>query len=216
MLLAEPYPTPPPGIPGMVTNYLTGLIPAGVIDTTVSAFFAAATLILAALGHNHARRQTWLSGWFSGPVSILTALVAASYGVSGLPDLVGVDPFARDPQTFVVDVAVALLAGAVVAGAAWPVAARYAARCGRPTSVAALREWARARRLHAGGAAAAGAVAGWIAGGPLLCVAGAVIGALFVATVEHLRGPGAQPEHPRPPGAPPRAPVPPVVSDEGW
>jgi len=215
MVLAEPYPTPPPGIPGMVTNYLTGLIPAGVIDGGIAALFAAVTLILAALAHNHARRQTWLGGWVSGPVSVITALIAANYGASGLPDLAGVDPFARDPQTLVIDVAVALLAGALVAVVAWPVAARYAARCGRPTSLAALREQARTQPLHAGGAAAAGAVAGWIALGPLLSVAGAVIGFLITATVEHLRGP-AVPEHLRRPPVPPHAPVPPAVSDEGW
>jgi len=218
MWLAEPYPTPPPGIPGMITGYLTGLIPAGVIDTTVAAFFAAVTVVLAALGYHHARRQTWLSGWVSGPVSIVTALIAASYGASGLPDLAGVDPSARAPQTFVVDATVALLAGAVVAGATWPVAAHLAAHRGSPITLADLRDWAQAQRLHAGGGAAVGAALAWIVLGPMLSVAGSVIGVLITGLIEHLRGP-AGPATPAPPAAPREhrvvpAPVPPPISDE--
>ncbi len=225
MVLAEPYPTPPPGIPSQVTGYLTGLIPPGVIDTGIAAFFAAATLILAALAHHHARRQTWLSGWFSGPVGILAAAIAVSYGVSGLPALAGVDSFARDPRSLFVDAAVALLAAALVAGAVWPVAVHVAAHRGSPINLVDLREWAQTQRLHSGGGAAAGAAVGWIVLDPLLCVVGAVFGFLLTATVEHLRATGISvppAEHPRPRAVQPEhraqhAPVPPaVVSDEDW
>lgn len=160
------------------------------------------TVLLAALAYHRARRETWLGGWLAGPVSIITALVAGSYGVSGLPNLVGVDSFARDPRALLVDAAVALLAAAVVAGAVWPVLAHVAAFRGRPITVADLRDWAQTQRLHAGGGAAAGAAAAWIVLGPLLCAAGAVLGALATAVVEHLRGPAipaARPEHRRPP-----------------
>ena len=215
-----PSPSPLSGIPDQVTGYLTGLIPAGLIDTGIAAFFTAATLVLAALAHHHDRRQAWLCGWLSGPAAIFTALIAASYGTSGLPNLFGVDPFARDPRSFAVDAAVTLLVAALVAGAAWPVAAHVAAHRGSPITLAALRNWALAERLHAGGGAAAGAAGGWIVLGPLLCVAGAVIGALATAVVEHLRRPVTPvppAEHLRPPAALPRAPVPPaVISDEDW
>ncbi len=155
MALSEPYPTSPPsptsGIPAQVAAYLDGLFPVGLVDTEICVFFATATLILAALGYHHARRGTWLSGWLSGPVSVITSLIAASYGVSGLPDLFGVDPFARDPRSLLVDVAVALLVAALVAGAATPVAVHVAAHRGSPITLVDLREWAQTRRLHAGG-----------------------------------------------------------------
>jgi len=220
MWLSEPYPTSPSRIQNQITAYLRGLVPPGLVDTGICAFFAVVTAILATLGYRHARRGKWLNGWLSGPSSVVTALIAASYGVSGMPALAGVDPAARDPRTLLVDAGVALLAGALLAGAAWPVAMHAAAHLGCPISVQNLREWVLSERLHAGGGAAAGAAVGWIVLGPLTCVAGAVIGLLITATVEHLRGPAipsTQPEHPGPPVAPPHAPVsPPVVSDEGW
>ena len=222
MNLAEPYPTSPSptsGIQDQVTGYLTGLIPVGLVDTGIGATFTVMTMILAVLAHHHARRQTWLGGTVFGPAAIFTALIAASYGTSGLPNLVGVDSFSRDPRSLLVDAVVALLVAALVAGAATPVAVHVAAHRGSPINLADLRNWALAERLHSGGGAAAGAAVGWIMLGPLLCVAGAVIGLLVTAVVEHLRAPvipAAQPEQRRPPVVPPHAPVPPVVSDEGW
>jgi len=222
MHLAEPYPSSPSGssIQDQVTSYLSGLVPPGLIDSGICVFFTVTTVILAALGYHHARRGKWLSGWLSGPSAVLTSLIAASYGVTGLPNLLGVDSFARDPRSLAVDAAVALLVAALVAGAAWPVAAHVAAYRGRPINLVALREWAQTQRLHAGGGAAAGAAVVWIVLGPLTCVVGAVLGLLITATVEHLRGPAipsTQPEHPGPPVVPPHAPVSPaVVSDEGW
>jgi len=220
MNLTEPYPTSPSGsnIRDQITSYLSGLVPAGLIDTGIAAAFTIATLILAALGYRHARRQTWLSGWLSGPVAVLTALLAASYGVSGLPSLVGVDPLSRDPKSLLAAVVVALLAGALVSGAAWPVAAHASAYRGSPTTLADLKDWAlQGDRLYAGGGAAAGAALGWIVLGPLLSAAGAVIGLLVTAVVVTLRAPAipaARPEHPRPPAAPPEQPRPPVVPQE--
>jgi len=227
MNLAEPYPSSPSGgsIQDQITGYLSGLVPPGLIDSGVAAFFAVVTLALAALGYHHARRGKWLSGWLSGPSAVLTALIAASYGVTGIPNLVGVDPFSRDPKSLLVAVVVALLAAALVAGAAGPVAAHASAYRGSPITPTDLREWVlQGDRLHAHGGAAAGAAVGWIVLGPLLCVAGAVIGLLITAVVVTLREPAApvaRPEHPRPPVVPqvhrpPSAPAPPVVSDEDW
>lgn len=227
MNLTEPYPTSPSGIQNQITSYLSGLVPAGAVDTGIAAVLTIATLILAALGYRHARRQKWLNGWLSGPVAVLTALIAASYGTSGLPALLGVDPSSSDPKSLFVAVVVALLAGALVAGAAWPVAAHASAYRGSPTTLADLKEWIlQGDRLYAGGGAAAGAAPAWIVLGPLTCVAGAVIGVLATVTVVTLRAPAipagrpaptqppaAQPEH-RPQSAP--APVPPTVSDEDW
>lgn len=221
MVLAEPYPTSPSGIQDQVTSYLSGLVPPGLIDSGICAFFTVVTVILAALGYRHANRQTWLSGWLSGPVAVLTALIAASYGVSGLPSLVGVDPSSRDPKSLAVAVVVALLAGALVAGAAWPVAVHASAYRGSPVTLPDLREWALEERLHSGGGAAAGAAVGWIVLGPLTCVAGAVLGLLVAVTVVTLREPAVRPAPTQPPAAPqehrpPAAPVPPAVSDEDW
>jgi hypothetical protein len=228
MWLSEPYPTSPSGgsIQDQVTAYLSGLVPPDLVDTGISAFFTVTTVILAALGYHHFRRGKWLSGWLSGPSAVLSSLIAARYGVSGLPALFGVDPFSRDPKSLFAAVVVALLAAVLVAGAAWPVAAHASAYRGSPITPLDLREWAQAERLHAGGGAAAGAAVGWIAFDPLLCVAGAVIGLLVTAVVVTLRGtaarsaptqpPAAQPEHRRPPVVPPTAHQPPVVSDEGW
>jgi len=225
MNLAEPYPSSPSGgsIQDQITSYLSGLVPAGAVDSGICAFFTVVTVILAALGYHHLCRQKWLNGWFLGPASILMALISASYGVSGLPALFGVDSFARDPKALLVDGAVALLAAALVAGAAWPVAVHASAYRGSPITLADLREWVlQGDRLHAGGGAAAGAAVGWIVLGPLTCVTGAVLGLLVAATVVTLRtpavlaAPAAPPAHPQPPAAPPHAPVPPVVSDEGW
>ncbi len=221
MISGEPYPTSPSGgsIQDQITGYLTGLIPAGAVDSGICVVFTVVTALLAGLGYRHARRQKWLNGWLSGPSAVLTALIAASYGTSGLPNLVGVDSFSRDPRSLLVDAVVALLVAALVAGAATPVAVHVAAHRGSPINLADLRNWALAERLHSGGGAAAGAAVGWIMLGPLLCVAGAVIGLLVTAVVEHLRAPvipAAQPEQRRPPVVPPHAPVPPVVSDEGW
>jgi len=225
MMLSEPYPTSPGGIQDQITSYLSGLVPAGAVDSGVAAVFAMATLILAALGYHHARSGKWLNGWLSGPSALLAALIAASYGVSGLPTMAGVDQFALDPQAFIVDAAVALLAGALVAGAAWPVAVHASTYRGSPISLMDLREWVlQGDRLHAAGGAAAGAAVAWIVLGPLTCVAGAVIGLLVTVTVVTLRAPAipaARPEQPRPAAVPqeyrpPHAPVPPVVSDENW
>jgi len=224
MVLSEPYPSSPSGgsIQDQITSYLSGLVPPGLIDTGVAAFITVVTVLLAALGYHHARRGKWLSGWLSGPSAVLTSLIAASYGVSGLPALFGVDPLARDPKSLFAAVVVALLAAALVAGATWPVAVHASAYRGSPITPVDLREWVlQGDRLHAGGGAAAGAAVGWIVLGPLLSVAGAVIGLLVTATVVTLREPATQaarserPEHPRPP-VPPHAPVPPVISDEEW
>jgi len=218
MWLSEPYPSSPSGgsIQDQVTSYLSGLVPPGLIDTGVSAFFTVMTVIVAALGYHHARRGKWLSGWLSGPSAVLTALIAASYGVSGLPDLFGVDPSSREPRSLLVVAVVALLAAVLVAGAAWPVAAHASASSGSPISVQDLREWVFVERLHAGGGGAAGAAVAWIVFNPLLVLAGAVIGLLVTAVAVTLRAPAARPEQTRPPVVPPPAPVPPVVSDEGW
>ncbi len=229
MVLAEPYPTPSPsptsGILNQVTSSLSGLVPPGLVNTGIAGLFAVTTMILAALGYNHARRGSWLSGWLSGPVAVLTAVVAASYGASGLPTMAGVDQFALDPQAFVVDAVVALLAGALVGAAAWPVAAHASAYRGSPTTLADLRDWVlQGDRLYAGGGAAAGAAVAWIVLGPLMCVAGAVLGVLVTVTAVTLHDPATpavRPGQPRPPvlpqgHRPPPAPVPPVVSDENW
>jgi len=224
MIFAEPYPTSPSGgsIPDQVTSYLGGLVPAGAVDSGVAAFFTVVTVILAALGYHHARSGKWLNGWLSGPVAPLTALIAASYGVSGLPNLFGVDSSARDPKSLLVAVVVALLAGALVAGAAWPVAVHATAYRGSPITLADLREWVHyGDRLYAGGGAAAGAAVGWLVLGPLMCVAGAGLGLLITAVVVTLREPAVRPAPTQPPAAPPEhrpppAPVPPVVSDEDW
>ncbi len=221
MISGEPYPTSPSGgsIQDQITGYLTGLIPAGAVDSGICVVFTVVTALLAGLGYRHARRQKWLNGWLSGPSAVLTALIAASYGTSGLPGLFGVDPLARDLRSLLAAVVVALLAGALVAGAAWPVAMHVAAHLGCPISVQVLREWVLEERLHAGGGAAAGAAVAWIILGPLICVMGAVIGLMVTAVVEHLRAPAAPvppAEHPGPPVVPPHSPVPPVVSDEDW
>ncbi len=221
MNLSEPYPTSPSGIQDQVTTYLSGLVPAGAFDTGIAAVFTVATLVLAALGYRHARRQKWLSGWLSGPLAVLTAVVAASYGTSGIPTMAGVDPSSLDPRSLFVSAVVALLAAVLVAGAAWPVAAHASAYRGEPTTLVDLREWVLVERLPAAGGAALGAALAWITLGPLTCAAGAVIGLLAVATVVTLRtpavpaAPAAPPAHPQPPVVPPSAP-PAVVSDEGW
>jgi len=232
MITSEPYPSSPSrgSIQDQVTSYLSGLVPAGAVDTGICAFFTVMTVILAALGYRHAHRQKWLSGWLSGPVAVLTSLIAASYGTSGLPVLFGVDPSSRDPKSLLVAVVVALLAGALVAGATWPVAVHASAYRGSPITPVDLRDWViQGDRLYAGGGAAAGAAAGWIVLGPLLALTGAVIGLLVAVTVVTLRAPAtpaarsapmqppaAQPGQVRPPVAPPTVPAPPVVSDEGW
>jgi len=188
MITAEPYPTPPPGIPNQVTSYLTGLIPAGVLDSGAAVVLTGLTVILVAVGHRHAHRGNWCSGWVSGPVAIITALIAASYGASGLPDLAGVSPGDADPRTILVEAATALAAAVLIAGATWPVAMHVAAVRGSPISLPALRDWVQTQRLHAGGGAAAGVVLAWIVD-PMLCVAGAVLGLLVTELIEHLRGP---------------------------
>ncbi len=231
MIISEPYPTSPPGR-DQVTSYLSGLVPAGAVDTGICAAFTVVTVILAALGYRHAHSGKWLNGWLSGPVAVLTSLIAVSYGVTGLPSLFGVDPLAGDPRALLAAVVVALLAGALVAAAAWPVAAHVAAYRDRPITLANLREWVlQGDRLYAGGGAAAGAALAWIVRGPLTCVAGAVLGLLVTAVVVTLREPAtraarpaptqpqaAPPGQTRPPVVPPpaRAPVPPAVSDEDW
>lgn len=192
MIFAEPYPTPSPsqtsGILDQITRYLTGLIPPGVLDSGAAATLAVATVILAALGHRHARQQNWCSGWCSGPLGIVTALAAASYATTGLPALAGVAPGDLDPRTIVVEVAVALFVAVLLAGAAWPVAMHVAAHLGRPVSLLGLRAWAQTTPLHAAGGGAAGALAAW-AVDPLLVVAGAALGLGGTWLVEHLRGP---------------------------
>lgn len=212
MVTAEPYPTPPPGIPNQVTSYLTGLIPAWVVDTSVAVVLTGLTVLLAVLAHHHARRGTWLGGWSSGPASIITALTAASYANSGLPALAGVSPGDLDPRTILVEAATALAAAALVTGATWPVAMHVAKHRGRPITVADLRAWVLAERLHAAGGAAAGAALSWIVFNPMLSGAGAVIGLLVTGTVERLRSP-LVPAPPREHRAAP-APVPPPISDE--
>lgn len=231
-MLAEPYPTSPSGIQNQITEYLSGLVPPGLIDTGIAAAFTIATVILAALGYHHARSGKWLCGWLSGPVAVLTSLIAASYGTSGLPALLGVDPLSRDPKSLGVAVVVALLAGALVAGAAWPVTVHASTYRGGPVTLGDLKEWVlQGDRLYAGGGAAGGAAAAWIVLGPLLSVAGAVLGLLITVTVVTLRAPATPagrpaptqpgqtrapvvPREHRPQSAP--APVPPAVSDEDW
>lgn len=229
MITAE-YPTPSPsqtsGILDQISRYLTGLIPPGVIDSGAAATLTAATVILAALGHRHARSGVWCSGWCSGPLGIVCALFAASYASTGLPALAGVAPGDIDPRTVVVEVAVALAAAVLIVGAVWPVAVHGAAHLGRPVTLLGLRAWAQTTPLHAAGGAGAGALLAWILD-PLFVVAGAVLGLLITWLVEHLRGaavdrsgsagdtratgltPAPVPEH-----RAARAPVPPPISDE--
>jgi len=226
MNLAESYPLSPASIQTQITEYLSGLIPAGAVDSGICAIFAVVTAVLATLGYRHARSGKWLCGWLSGPVAVLTALIAASYGATGLPSLAGVDPLAREPRAVLAAVVVALLAGALVA-AAWPVALHVAAYRGSPVTLLELRAWAQTTPLHAAGGAGAGAAVAWIVLGPLLSVAGAALGLLITWLVEHLRSaqlsrsgsdgdahatevtPALSPEH-----RAARAPVPPPISDE--
>lgn len=230
MITAEPYPTPSPsqtsGILDQVAQYLTKLIPPGVLDSGAAATLAGVTVILAALGHRHARQQNWCSGWVSGPLGIVTALAAASYAATGLPALAGVAPGDADPRTVVVEVAVALAVAVLLVGAVWPVAMHVAAYRGRPVTLLGLRAWAQTTPLHAAGGGAAGALLAW-AVDPLLVVAGAVLGLGTTGLVEHLRGaqvdrsesagdaraaegtPTPVSEH-----RAARAPVPPPISDE--
>lgn len=226
MWLAEPYPTPAPsptsGILNQVGGYLGGLVPPGLLDSGIALTFAVPAVILAALGYNHTRRGTWLSGWLSGPSALIFALIAASYGASGLPALLGTgsfDPGAPDPRSLVVSVVVAVLSGALVAGAAWPVAAHISAYRGEPTTLADLREWILVERLPAAGGAMGGGALAWITLGPPTCVAGAVLGLLVTVTVVTLRAaaiPAARSAPTRPPVAQPepRTPAHPTISDE--
>ncbi len=218
MITAEPYPTPTPsplsGIPEQVTGYLTGLIPPGIIGSGIAVALTGLTLLLAVLGHRHARQQNWCSGWLSGPLGIVIALFAASYAATGLPALAGVSPGDVDPRTILVEAAVALAVATLVTGAVWPVAVHVALYRGRPISLPVLRDWALTQRLPAAGGAAAGVVLAWIVD-PMMTAAGAVLGLLVTGLVEHLRGP-AVPVTPAPrreQQAMP-APVPPPVSDE--
>lgn len=192
MITAEPYPTPSPsqtsGILDQVTQYLTKLIPPGVLDSAAAATLTVLTVILAAVGHRHARQQNWCSGWCSGPLGIVTALWAASYAATGLPALAGVAPGDMDPRTIIVEVAVALAVAVLIAGAVWPVAVHVAAHLGRPVSLLGLRDWAQTTPLHAAGGGAAGALLAWIVD-PLFVVAGAALGLGTTWLVEHLRGP---------------------------
>ncbi len=226
MWLSESYPISPASIQNQITAYLSGLIPAGAVDSGICAIFAVVTAILATLGYRHALRGKWLNGWLSGPSAVLTALIAASYGDTGLPSLAGIDPLARDPKSLLTASVVALLAGALVTAAAWPVAMHVAAYRGRPVSPLELRDWAQTTPLHAAGGAGAGALLAW-AVDPLLIVAGAALGLLITWLVEHLRGPqvsrseSAGDAHategtpaPVPEHRAARAPVPPPISDE--
>jgi len=192
VISAEPYPTPSPsqtsGILDQVTQYLTGLIPPGVLDSGAAATLTVLTVILAAVGHRHARQQNWCSGWCSGPLGIVTALWAASYAATGLPALAGVAPGDADPRTIVVEVVVALAVAVLIAGAVWPVEVHVAVHLGRPVSPLGLRDWAQMAPLHAAGGAGAGALLAW-AVDPLLVVAGAALGLGITWLVEHLRGP---------------------------
>lgn len=226
MWLSDSYPLSPASIQNQITEYLSGLVPPGAVDSGICVVFAVVTAILAAMGYRHAQSEKWLSSWLSGPSSVLTALIAASYGVTGLPNLLGVDPLAREPRAVLAAVVVALLAGGLVAAAAWPVALHVAAYRGRSVTLLELRAWAQTTPLHAAGGAGAGALVVWIVD-PLLVVAGAVLGLLITGLVEHLRGsavplsgsaggarttgltPAPMPEH-----RAARAPVPPPISDE--
>jgi len=191
VITAEPYPTPSPsqtsGILNQITEYLTKLIPPGVLGSGAAATLTVLTVILVAVGHRHARQQNWCSGWVSGPLGIVTALWAASYASTGLPALAGVAPGDTDPRTIIVEVAVVLFVAVLIAGAVWPVAAHVAAYRGRPVRLLGLRAWAQTTPLHAAGGAGAGALVAWIVD-PLLCVAGGVLGLLITGLVEHLRG----------------------------
>jgi len=229
VITAEPYPSPTPsplsGIPEQVTGYLAGLIPPGVLDSGAAAALAVVTVILAAVGHRHARQQNWCSGWCSGLLGIVTALFAASYASTGLPALAGVSPGDVDPRAIVVEGAVALFVAGLIAGAVWPVAVHVTAHLGRPVSLLELRDWVQTTPLHAAGGGAAGALLAWIVG-PLFIVAGAALGLLITGLVEHLRGPQAPRSEsavearaaegtpaPVPEHRAVRAPVPPPISD---
>ncbi len=229
MIFAEPYQSSPGGLQDQITNYLSGLVPAGAVNSGVAVVLAVVTVILATLGYHHARRGTWLNGWLSGPVAVLASLLAAFYAARGLPVFAGVAPTALDPRALFVDVVVALLAAVLVGGAACPVAAHVSASRGAPTTLTDLREWALTDRLPAAGGALAGGALAWIVVDPLTCVAGAVLGLLVTVTVVTLRSPAVarsaptqppavQPGHPQPPAVPPpvRAPAHPAVSDEDW
>lgn len=191
MITAEPYPTPSPsqtsGILNQITEYLTKLIPPGVLGSGAAATLTVLTVILVAVGHRHARQQNWCSGWVSGPLGIVTALWAASYASTGLPALAGVAPGDTDPRTIIVEVAVVLFVAVLIAGAVWPVAVHVAAHLGRPVRLLGLRAWAQTTPLHAAGGGAAGALLAW-AVDPLFVVAGAGIGLGITGLVEHLRG----------------------------
>lgn len=195
MITAEPYPTPSPsqtsGILNQATEYLTKLIPPGVLESGGAGTLAGVTVILAALGHRHARQQNWFSGWCSGPLGIVTALFAASYASTGLPALAGVAPGDVDPRTIVVEVTVALAVAVLIAGATWPVVIHVAAYRDRPVTLLGLRAWAQTTPLHAAGGGAAGALLAW-AVDPLFVVAGAVLGLGATWLVEHLRGPAVE------------------------
>lgn len=226
MIFAEPYPTPAPsptsGILNQVTSYLGGLVPPGAVDSGIAVVFAVPAVILAALGYHHTRRGTWCSGWVSGPSALVFAVIAAAYGATGLPALLGTgsfDPSAPDPRSLVVSVVVAVLSGALVAGAAWPVAAHISAYRGEPTTLTDLREWILVERLPAAGGAMGGGALTWITLGPPTCVAGAVLGLLATVTVVTLRAaaiPAARSAPTRPPVAQPepRTPAHPTISDE--
>jgi len=99
MSFAEPYPAPPPDLQHEVASYLGSLIPPGVIGSGVAVVLTGLTVILAVVGHRHARRGVWCSGWLSGPLGIAAALWAASYANAGLPALAGVSPGDVDPRT---------------------------------------------------------------------------------------------------------------------
>ena len=234
MFIAEPYPTPSPsptsGILNDVTSSLSGLVPAGAVDSGIAAVFAVTTVLLAALGFNHSRRGTWLNGWLSGPSALLTSFIAAVYGASGLPNLLGkggFDPAYPDMQSLAVSVVVAASTATLVAGAAWPVAAHISTFRGSPSTFKDLREWVLVDRLPAAGGATAGGALAWIVVTPVLCLAGAVIGVLSTVTVVTLRAapvartaptPPPRVAHPQPQAVPPpvSAPTRPAVSDENW
>lgn len=108
----------------------------------------------------------------------------------------------------------ALAVAILIVGAVWPVAVHVAAHRGHPISLLGLRDWAQTAPLHAAGGAAAGVVLAWIVD-PMMCVAGAALGLLATALVEHLRGPAvpATPDPPREHRAA-SAPTTPPISDE--
>ncbi len=225
MNLSEPYPTPTPsplsGIPDQITGYLSGLVPAGLVDTGIAVVFAVPAVILAALGYHHTRRGTWLSGWLSGPSALIFALIAASYGVRGLPNLLGkggFDPAYPDMQSLLVSIVVALLAAILVGGASWPVAVHVTAYRGSQLTLVDLKGWVlQGDRLHAAGGAGAGAAVAWIGFDPLLCAAGTVIGLLVTVVVMTWRAtPAVRSAPTRPPVAQPepRSPAHPTISDE--